>query len=320
MVRSKGLMLGFALLAAFALHLTPATADDLVRVAIGQRGNWNSAIPHLGEKAGIFKKHGIALELLYTSGGGETQQAVISGSVDVGMAAGTMGVFSAFSKGAPVRIIGAESTGAADYWYAPTASGIKNLKDTDGKTIAYSTNGSSTHSIVLAFIKEYHLTAKPTATGNPAATLTAVMSGQVDVGWAAPPFGMKELEEGKINIVAKANDAKIVADQTIRVLITNVDTLQKRKDVLKRFMQAYRETLDYMYTSDQAVKDYAEFARIPEATARRIRDELFPKSILWPDEIKGLDTLVPEAVALKYTAEPLSKQQLAELIQVSAVK
>ncbi|MFY9623391.1 MAG: ABC transporter substrate-binding protein [Rhodoplanes sp.] len=320
MVRSKGLMLGFALLAAFALHLTPATADDLVKVAIGQRGNWNSAIPHLGEKAGIFKKHGIALELLYTSGGGETQQAVISGSVDVGMAAGTMGVFSAFSKGAPVRIIGAESTGAADYWYAPTASGIKNLKDTDGKTIAYSTNGSSTHSIVLAFIKEYHLTAKPTATGNPAATLTAVMSGQVDVGWAAPPFGMKELEEGKINIVAKANDAKIVADQTIRVLITNVDTLQKRKDVLKRFMQAYRETLDYMYTSDQAVKDYAEFARIPEATARRIRDELFPKSILWPDEIKGLDTLVPEAVALKYTAEPLSKQQLAELIQVSAVK
>ena len=320
MVRSKGLMLGFALLAAFALHLTPATADDLVKVAIGQRGNWNSAIPHLGEKAGIFKKHGIALELLYTSGGGETQQAVISGSVDVGMAAGTMGVFSAFSKGAPVRIIGAESTGAADYWYAPTASGIKNLKDTDGKTIAYSTNGSSTHSIVLAFIKEYHLTAKPTATGNPAATLTAVMSGQVDVGWAAPPFGMKELEEGKINIVAKANDAKIVADQTIRVLITNVDTLQKRKDVLKRFMQAYRETLDYMYTSDQAVKDYAEFARIPEATARSIRDELFPKSILWPDEIKGLDTLVPEAVALKYTAEPLSKQQLAELIQASAVK
>jgi len=320
MVRRKGLMLGFALLAAFALHLTPAMADDLVKVAIGQRGNWNSAIPHLGEKAGIFKKHGIALELLYTSGGGETQQAVISGSVDVGMAAGTMGVFSAFSKGAPVRIIGAESTGAADYWYAPTASGIKNLKDSDGKTIAYSTNGSSTHSIVLAFIKEYHVTAKPTATGNPAATLTAVMSGQVDVGWAAPPFGMKELEEGKINIVAKANDAKIVADQTIRVLITNVDTLQKRKDVLKRFMQAYRETLDYMYSSDQAIKDYAEFARIPEATARRIRDELFPKSILWPDEIKGLDTLVPEAVALKYTAEPLSKQQLAELIQVSAVK
>jgi len=97
MVRRKGLMLGFALLAAFALHLTPAMADDLVKVAIGQRGNWNSAIPHLGEKAGIFKKHGIALELLYTSGGGETQQAVISGSADIGVSPGTLGVLGAFA-------------------------------------------------------------------------------------------------------------------------------------------------------------------------------------------------------------------------------
>lgn len=89
MARVKGLAIAFPFLAAFALHLTPATADDLVKVAIGQRGNWDTAIPHIGEKAGFFKKHGIALELLYTSGGGETQQAVLSGSVDVGTAAGT---------------------------------------------------------------------------------------------------------------------------------------------------------------------------------------------------------------------------------------
>lgn len=320
MVRLTRWMAAFGCAAALALSLAPARADDLVKVAIGQRGNWDTAVPHLGEKAGIFKKHGIALELLYTSGGGETQQAVLSGSVDVGLAAGTMGVLSAFSKGAPVRIIGAEATGAADYWYAKTSSGIKTLKDTDGKTIGYSTNGSSTHSIVLAFIKEYDLTAKPTATGNPASTLTAVMSDQVDVGWAAPPFGLKEIDEGKIQIVAHANDAKIVAGQTIRLIITNVDALKNRKDVLKRFMQAYRETIDYMYSSDQALKDYAAFARIPEAMAKRVRNEFFPKSLIWPDEIKGLDTLVPQAVTLKYTREPLTKEQLAELIQLSAVK
>ena len=170
--------------------------------------------------------------------------------------------------------------------------------------IAYSTNGSSTHSIVLAFIKEFGLTAKPTATGNPSATLTAVMSGQVDVGWAAPPFGLKELSEGKTQIVARANDAKIVAGQTIRVVLTNVDTLQNRKDVVKRFMQAYRETIDYMYSNDQALKDYAEFARIPEATARRVRDEFFPKALIWPDQFKGADSLLAEAVTLKYIAKP----------------
>jgi NitT/TauT family transport system substrate-binding protein len=295
----------------------PAKADDLVKVAIGQRGNWDTAVMHLGDKAGIFKKHGITQELLYTSGGGETQQAVLSGSVDVGAAAGVMGVLSAFSKGAPVRILGAQATGAADFWYAKSDSQIKTLKDAEGKTIAYSTNGSSTHSVVLAFIKDFGVKAKPTATGNPSATLTAVMSGQVDVGWASPPFGFKQLEDGAIRIVAKANDAPLVKGQTIRLLITNTDALAKRKDVLTRFMDAYRETVDYMYSDNpQVIKDYAEFVGVSEAVARRVRDEFFPKSLLDPDEIKGLDVIVPEAVSLKYTTAPLTKEQLTELIQI----
>src|SRR5436853_1693743 len=237
----KRLLILSTLLCAFA---APGAADDLVKVAIGQRGNWDTAVMHLGDKAGIFKKHGITQELLYTSGGGETQQAVLSGSVDIGAAAGIMGVLGAYSKGAPVRILGAQATGAADFWYAKTDSNIKTLQDTDGKTIAYSTNGSSTHSIVLAFIKEFGLKAKPTATGNPSATLTAVMSGQVDVGWASPPFGLKEIDDGKIRIVARANDAPIVPGQTIRLIITSVDILEKRKDILTKFMDAYREGID----------------------------------------------------------------------------
>lgn len=312
MRRLAGLTLALATLIA----IPTARADDLVKVAIGQRGNWDTSVMHLGDKAGIFKKHGLTLELLYTSGGGETQQAVLSGSVDVGTAAGVMGVLSAFSKGAPVRIIGAQATGAADFWYAKTDSSIKTLKDTDGKTIAYSTNGSSTHSIVLAFIKDFGLKAKPTATGNPSSTLTAVMSGQIDVGWASPPFGFKQMEDGAIRIVAKANDAPIISGQTIRLLITRADILEKRKAVLARFMDAYRESVDYMYSDPKVLKDYAEFVGVSETVAKRVRDEFFPKSLIDPDEIKGLDIIVPEAVSLKYTTAPLTKEQLSELIQI----
>src|SRR5882672_5403244 len=160
---------------AAALVAPQAWAEDTIKVATGQRGNWNAAIGELGQRAGIFKKHGLVLDILYTSGSGETQQAVISGAVDVGTAVGTMGAMSAFTKGAPIRIIGAETTGGADYWYVAATSPIKTMKDTDGKTMAYSTNGASTHGVVLAFIKELNLKAKPVATGNPAATLTQVM-------------------------------------------------------------------------------------------------------------------------------------------------
>jgi NitT/TauT family transport system substrate-binding protein len=311
-----GLIAALAVLV-FASHPV-ARAEDTLKLAAGQRGNWDTTIAEVGQQAGIFKKHGLKLEILWTQGGGETQQAVISGSVDIGVAPGIMGVLSAYSKGAPVRIIGAETTGASDlYWYVPANSPVKSLKDTEGKTIAYSTNGSSTHGIVTAFMKQYDLKAKPTATGGPAPTLTQVMSGQIDVGWSAPPFGLRELDEGKIRIVAGGNDATVFKGQTVRLLITNVQTLQSRKDAINRFMKAYREAIDWMYSNDPAaLKTYADFVGIPVAMAKRTRDEFFPKAAVDPDKIVGLDIIVKDAVDLKYTAAPLTREQLAELIQI----
>jgi len=312
---------GILALAIVALFARPphAAADDVVKMTIGQRGNWDTAITHLGTKAGIFKKHGLELEMIYTSGSGETLQPVIAGSVDMGFAVGTLGAIGAYAKGAPVRIIGAQATGAADYWYAKTSSPIKSLQDANGHTIAFSTKGSSTDSVVRAFIKEYHLTATPVPTGNPSATLTQVMSDQVDIGWASPPFGLKEMEEGKTRLIAKATDAAIVRGQTIRTIVANADALVRRKDVIRRFMQAYHEAIEYIYTDNpQVFKDYAEFAGVSEAVARRVRDDFFPKSLVWPDEIKGLDSLMQDAVELKFIQQPLTKEQLAELIQIQA--
>jgi NitT/TauT family transport system substrate-binding protein len=313
--------LTIALAAMIALP-APGFAADQLKATLGQRGNWDTAVIELGTKAGIFKKHDLEIETVYTSGSGETLQPVISGSVDMGFAVGTLGAMAAYAKGAPVRIIGAQATGAADYWYAKASSPIKTIKDADGHSIAFSTNGSSTNSVVRAFVDEFKLTkAKPMPTGNPSATLTAVMTDQVEIGWAAPPFGLKELEEGKIHVVAKATDAALVRGQTIRVIVANADVLAKRKDVIVRFMQAYRETIDYMYSDNpQVIKDYAEFVKVGEPVAKRVRDEFFPKSLIWPDEIKGLVSLMAEAVQLKFIPAPLGKEQLAELIQIQGKK
>jgi NitT/TauT family transport system substrate-binding protein len=306
-----------ALAALTVFGIETASAQDTLKLAVGQRGNWDTSVSEIGQRAGIFKKHGLTLELLYTQGGGETQQAVISGSVEIGVAAGIMGVLGAYSKGAPVRIIGAETTGAQDlFWYVKADSPIKTLKDIDGKTISFSTNGSSTHGIVMAYMKQYELKAKPIATGGPPGTLTQVMSGQIDVGWAAPPFGLDQLDKNEIRIIASGNDATAFKGQTVRLLITNVQTLQSRKAVLDRYMKAYRETVEFMYRDPAALKIYAEFLGISDAKAKRSRDEFFPPASIDPDKIVGLDTILKDAVALKYTAAELTKEQLTELIQI----
>ena len=316
MIGTKACRAAFAVAALLALT-GPASAQDTLKLAIGQRGNWDTSVSELGQRAGIFKKHGLQLEIVYTQGGGETQQAVISGSVDIGVAAGVMGVLGAYSKGAPVRIIGAETTGAGDlYWYVKTDSPIKTLKDTEGKTISYSTNGSSTHGIVTAFMKQYSLKAKPTGTGGPPGTLTQVMSGQIDVGWSAPPFGLDQLDQSQIRIIASGNDASVFKGQTVRLLITTASVLQSKKAVIDRYMKAYRETVDWMYASPEALKICSEWLNISEAKAKRTRDDFFPKPSIDPDKVAGLDTIVKDAVELKYTATELTKDQLTELIQI----
>src|SRR5262245_26059344 len=56
-----------------------AIAQDKLRIASGLKGTWENSFSELGQNAGFFKKHGIELEIFYTQGAGETQQAVISG-------------------------------------------------------------------------------------------------------------------------------------------------------------------------------------------------------------------------------------------------
>ena len=310
---------GIRTIAAIAILALPsaAFADDTLKLTVGQRGNWDTSVSEIGQRAGIFKKHGLTLELVYTQGSGETQQPVVAGSVDIGVAVGIMGALSFYSKGAPVRIIGAETTGAADlYWYVKSDSPIRSLQDTAGKTIAFSTKGSSTDGVVTAFMKQYNLKAKPVATGSPSSTLTQVMSGQVDVGWSAPPFGLDQLDKGEIRIIASGNDAAVFKGQTVRTLIANAQVLAARKPVFDAYMKAYRETIDYMYADPAALKTYADFVGISEEKAKRTRDGFFPKQALDPDRIVGLDTIVNDAVALKYTEAPLTKDQLAGLIQI----
>jgi len=304
-------------LAALVALTSSASAQDKIKLAVGQRGNWDTSVSEVGQRAGIFKKHGLELEIVYTNGAGETQQAVIGGSVDLGIAAGIMGVLSAYSKGAPVRVIGAETTGAGDlYWYVKADSAIKSLKDTDDKIIAYSTNGSSTHGVVTAFMKQYDLKAKPTAMGGPAANITAVMSGQIDVGWAAPPFGLDQLDQKQIRIIATGNDAEAFKGQTVRLNIANANFLAAHKELVERYMKAYRETVNYLYTDPAALKVYSEWLNISEAKAKRTRDDFFPRPSVEPDKIVGLDAIVKDAVALKFTTSELTKAQLDELIQI----
>lgn len=303
---------------AIALSLcTPVRAADTLTLAIGQPGLWDSSFADIGQKVGIFRKYGLELQTFFTSGGGETQQAVIAGSANIGVSPGTLGVFGAFAKGAPIRIIAAEATGTAEYYFVKSASAIKSPKDfTAGNTLAYSTAGSGTFLTAQRMLKEHNVQARLVATGNVPATFTQVMSGQVDVGFSTPPFGLEAHDKGEIRIIALANDLESVRTQTVRVTIANAADFAKRPDVYRRFVAAYREAIDWMYSDPKAPEMFAEFAKITPQMAQLVRDRFYPKSMLQLDKVYGIPEMMQDAIALKFIAQPLTQAQLDELLKL----
>src|SRR5690349_14275199 len=118
--RTLALLAGFALVASSTAH-----AQQKLTVAVGGRGIGESCLTEIGLKAGMFSKHGLDINLVYTDGGGETQQAVVSNSAQIGVTSGMLGAMSLFAKGAPVRVIGASYSGGSQiYWYVPTSSPV----------------------------------------------------------------------------------------------------------------------------------------------------------------------------------------------------
>ena len=244
------------ILAALAILIAGTSASfavEKLKVAVPQRGFWDSTWIEFGETAGFFKEAGLEVEVFYTDGGAQTVAAVVSGSVDVAMSNGILGAIGAYVKGGdatPYRIIGAEMTGAHElFWWVKGDSPIKSLKDADGKTIAFSSPGSSSNLILLTLLKQANSKAKPVPTGGVPGTYTQTMTGQIDIGWSVVPFALKDVNEGKIRIVARSSEAKELANQTIRVNLASVNSLKTKREAITKFMQVIHKSIDWAYTN-----------------------------------------------------------------------
>ena len=74
-------------------------------------------------------------------------------------------------------------------------------------------------------------------------------------------------------------------------------------------MQAYRETIDWMYSDPVALQRYVELAGL-EGSASQLRDKFITKDMLSSDKLAGLTTIMKDAKVR------LSRRQVAELIHI----
>ena len=297
-----------------------AAAEDVLKLAIGQRGNWENAAPELGQKAGFFKKRGLTLELLYTQGAGETMQAVISGSVDLGIGVGHRRRARRLCQGRagsrhrqlddrrrrPVLV---RAGGIADQEHQGRGGKDHRLLD---HGVVDQPRGPRLHPRIRR-AGEAGRDRKPgvdvhaddVGSGRHRLVVSAVRRRGPAAGTHSPDRARKRC--------ARLSQPDGPADDRQHGRPPSSDAMS-----LDRYLQAYRETLDWMYSDPAALKAYAEWVNIPETLAKEVRDQFYPKDNLRLDRLSGLDEAMADAVSMKFLAAPLTKQQQDDLFKYYA--
>ena len=295
----------------------PAFAADKLKVAISQRGFWNSSIAYFAIAQGFTKRENLDVSYIFTSGGAETLQTVTTKATDIAISTGFLGVIGAYTKGAPLRVWAQEGYGTPElFHYVRADSPIKSRKDYPGRSIAFSRPGSTTHLFGIKLTEGLNPPAKLVSTGGVPATRTQVMTGQVDVGWSVPPFNLDIVRKGEARIVLRGSDLPELNKQSIRVHVVHADLLKNRRDVVRRFAKAFDDALNWMYDKpEESAKAFAEFAKISLQDAKE-SIPFFPRPGLELAPIIGIDQTMKEAIANKFIKEPLTQAQLGELIQI----
>jgi len=300
---------------AAAALAAPAFAADKVRLVNSTKVVFETEHPYAAKEAGIFKKYGLDVSIIHGSGGAASLQAVLTSSQDVVWGNGVLGVLSAYSRGAPVRILGSNIRGVADlYWYVKTNSPIKKFTDLKANhEFTYSRPGSTTNLATIYIKKALGLKAKLTSVGGPSGSRTQLMSGQVATGWSVFPLNKNLLRAKKIRIIGTGAAAAGLNGVTIRVIAANSRWLNKNRGVAQRLMLAFTEGQYRTYTSEKQMRAYAKRWKLNYDDVKdSAQDVLLKNSTFLP--VARLDVINQVALENKKIKKLLTSAQLKELV------
>lgn len=200
---------------------------------------------HLGVMKGWFKEAGLDVEVSDGRGSGVTMQQVATGDVDIGwVQLGAMAV--ARGKGMPIISIAGLARRGDLGALVPKDSGMKKVKDLEGKRVAY-TAGTSWGSLIDPFFAAGGASREKVnlVSVDQTALLSIYMSGGVDATLTTFPFAKTTADR------QRPSEGILLADVGINIpsygLIVTRRTLDTKEDALRRFVPVVVRAWEYIY-------------------------------------------------------------------------
>ena len=202
------------------------------------------ATKHLG----LFEKYNLNAELVMIPGSARQIQALLGGSIHFTQIDAT-GPVTAFLRGADLVIV----AGALNKFPFSVVAhkDIRRPADLVGKKIGIVNFGGQNELSVLLALKEWNIpkeTVSIISAGGTEARLLALTTKALDATVLAPP---ETIKAEKLGLRILANMSDMNAAFPLDTVVTHRSVLEKKRDVVKRFLQAYIEALHTVKTSKE---------------------------------------------------------------------
>jgi len=301
-----------------------AAARTKLILVVPHRVLFTVAVPvYVAQEKGFYRENNIDVDAVFTRGGGENVQAVVSGDAQIGLSTGVFAVIGAFMKKAPIKIAAAEITGTDAFWYVQASTPMRGIDDLAGKKVAYSRPGSSSHMAVLAIadmIKAKGLKpAEPVSLGGIPEVYTAVRTGQSDAGWSVPPFQLDKVEKGELRIAVRGHEITALKEITSRVHFINSEYAAKNRDAVRGFFRAHQRAVEYMMDhKEETTKIWIRKADLKLSESAVLKTwEFYNKPAMAAKPIRGLQQTIDDAIRLNFLKQPLTQAEINSLIDLS---
>ena len=225
----------------------PALAQNKVRI------NWTAVTGaqsgmFMAKQEGLFKKHGLDVELLHIPSSSRAIQAILAGEIAISFMDGSNAV-QANLKGANLALVaGATNRMVFSLMAKPE---IRLVSDLRGKKIGITRIGSSTHTSALFALSQAGL--KPSdyqilPLVEVPNILTALAAGQIDAGVVSPPTNSRARKAGFRELV---NLAKEGPEYVSVAVGTSRSYMNANEDIVRRVVRSYAEGV-YLFKSNKA--------------------------------------------------------------------